>query len=88
MIKTDAVSVEAARRMSREIQDLDTAMRRLIRTATVDLSRRHWEGGAATEFRSQLWPDVERSLKDSQEELRTLQRAVQRVLSDILTAGD
>jgi hypothetical protein len=86
-IKTDEVSVDAANRMSREIQELEAAIRRLLKTATVDLSVKHWDGAAATEFRTQLWPTLERSLKHSEEELRTLQRAVQRVLGDILHAG-
>jgi len=47
----------------------------------------HWAGGDATIFQSQIWPQLQKDMKNMQTDLTTLQSKIDKVLKNIQAAG-
>jgi uncharacterized protein YukE len=46
-----------------------------------------WDGPLAQQFRDQTWPQVKSSLDKTQSELEQLRAQLQKIATDIMTAG-
>ncbi len=59
-----------------------------LSTAGTDLTNpQHWDGKAAADFRTNVWPKVQADLTKMQSSLADLQKTVDTILKNISTAG-
>jgi uncharacterized protein YukE len=59
-----------------------------LKNAGTDLTNpQHWDGKSASDFRTNVWPQVQSDLTKMQTSLSDLQRAVDTILKNISTAG-
>jgi uncharacterized protein YukE len=66
--------------LSGEIQRLDSQGRILSQPEV-------WDGPLAQQFRDQTWPEVKSSLDRTQQELEQLREQLQKIATNIMTAG-
>ena len=89
----DRVVVDAtAHTASRTLQNVVThklpeAFNQLKNAGNDLVNPQHWDGKAARDFRSNVWPQVQSDLQKMQGSLSDLQQAVDKILRNISQAG-
>jgi len=86
------LSTQAAHDAIHQIQailsgDFENTLRKLDAQGTVLSDANNWDGPLASEFRSNVWPQLSRSLEQTRQHLDDLRNRVQTINQNIMQAG-
>jgi len=88
VVKATEEAIGAAQELSTAISDgLEAYVSRLRGPAEILKSPEQWEGGNASKFRGEVWPDVETTLRNIETQMLDLQKQVRDAVQQILDAG-
>lgn len=87
------IASELARRAAQELGkivegDLSQSLIKLREVGQILSNPQHWDSQFAREFRSRQWPEVNRAINAHTQELMKLHTSAQKVIQDILSAGN
>jgi uncharacterized protein YukE len=87
-VTVDDVAHTASKTILNALNNQLPAAFKSLTTAGNDLiNPQHWDGKAAADFRTNVWPKVQADLTKMQTSLADLQQAVDKILTNITVAG-
>lgn len=87
-VKVDDVAHQASKNLLNIINtQLPQAIQQLQKNGSDLSDPNHWDGKAAIDFRTNIWPQVQTDVTKIQSSLKDLQAAVDKILANISAAG-